>query len=335
MLTMQQAARYCCFTILLLIASVTLAAESNFPVVKVGVLKFGTVNWLLDVIKHHQLDTKHGIELQVLPLGSKNATHVSIQGGAADVIVSDWIWVTRQRAANRDYTYVPYSNAVGTLMVSPESGIKTLADLKDKKLGVAGGPVDKTWLLLRAYSQNKLATDLAEWVEPQFAAPPLLNKLAQRGDLDAVVNFWHYTARLKVLGFQPLLTVPDVLSDLGINRPIPVIGWVFSEQWAHDNAEQINGFLAASYDAQQLLLSSDAEWLRIRPKMKAETQAMFIALRDAFREGVPGCFTAADKQAAKATFAILAKLGGKKLVGKSTQLSEGTFWKNTVSRICE
>lgn len=335
MLKIKQLVRYCVFIALLMMVSVTFATQKKPPVIKVGVLKFGTVNWLLDVIKHHQLDVKHGINLEVLPLGSKNATHVAIQGGAADVIVSDWIWVTRQRAANRDYTYVPYSNAVGTLMVSPESGIKTLADLKDKKLGVAGGPVDKTWLLFRAYAQKKLATDLAEWAEPQFAAPPLLNKLAQRGDLDAVINFWHYSARLKVLGFQPLISVDDALLELGIKRSIPVIGWVFSEQWAAENTGKISGFIAASYDAQQLLLSSNEEWSRIRPKMKAKTQAMFMALRDAFREGVPSCFSDADMQAAKATFEILAKLGGSKLVGKSTQLSDGTFWVNQAHIACE
>ncbi|MEZ5453671.1 MAG: ABC transporter substrate-binding protein [Thiothrix sp.] len=56
-------------------------------------------------------------------------------------------------------------------MVKPDSGIKTLADLKGKKLGVAGGPSDKSWLLLRAYAKQTAGLDLQAEAEPQFAAP--------------------------------------------------------------------------------------------------------------------------------------------------------------------
>lgn len=321
-------------TAAILLVSTSSMAKGQVEPIRVGVLKFGTVNWVLDVIKHHQLDKKRGVDLQVVPLGSKNATHVAIQGGAADMIVSDWIWVTRQRAENRDYTFVPYSNAVGTLMVAPKSGIQSLADLEGRKLGVAGGPVDKTWLLLRAYTQKKQGKDLAEWIKPSFAAPPLLNQLALRGDLDGALNFWHYTARLKASGFKPLVSLPQVLSELGIERPIPIIGWVFSEQWASEHNVAMHGFLKAVEDAQDLLVESDEEWQRIRPKMKAENDLIFSTLKDAFRKGVPQCFGEDEKQAARSTFAILAQLGGKKLVGKSTELKEGTFWKGYQSTEC-
>lgn len=321
------------FAIAFIVSSHAVSAEERLTV-SVGVLKFGTVNWVLDVIKEHKLDEKHGVDLKVIPLGSKNATHVAVQGKAVNMIVSDWIWVTRQRAENRDYTFVPYSNAAGTLMVSPQSGINTLADLSGKKLGVAGGSIDKTWLLLRAYSQKKLNKDLADIVKPSFAAPPLLNKMALRGDLDGVLNFWHYTAKLKASNFKPLVNMSEVLKELGVERQIPVIGWVFSEKWANENQSTVNGFIAAAQEAQQLLIKSDAEWLRLKPKMKAKTEVMFNTLKLAFREGVPTCFGDEEINAARKTFAILATLGGKKLVGKSTELSEGTFWNNDQSSAC-
>lgn len=323
-----------CIAMLLTVTSVSAEEVKKIEPIRVGVLKFGTVNWLLNTIKHHELDKKYGIDLQVVPLGSKNSTHVAIQGDAADLIVSDWIWVSRQRAENRDYTFVPYSNAVGTLMVSPESGIESLADLEGKKIGVAGGPVDKTWLLLRAYTQKKQGKDLANWIKPSFAAPPLLNQLSLRGDLDGAINYWHYSARLKASGFKPLVEVSTVLKELGIDRPIPVIGWVFKETWATENNKAMHGFLKAVDDAKQLLIESDTEWQRIRPKMKAKNDLIFTTLKDAYRVGIPNCFGEAEKQAAASTFAILAKLGGKKLVGKSTGLAPGTFWKEFQAPEC-
>lgn len=294
--------------------------------VRVGVLEFGTVNWEMDVIQTHKLAEQQGIELEVVRLASADASTVALQGGAVDMIVSDWVWVARQRAAGQDYTLFPYSNAVGELLVKADSPIKTLADLKGKKLGVAGSASDKSWLLLRAFAQQTQKLDLQAETEPQYAAPPLLNELMQRGDLDAALNFWNYAARLKAAGMRSIITVPDTLEGLGIQRDLPLIGWVFSEKWAQAHPASVNGFLKASYAAKQKMQSDNAEWERLRPRMKAEDDAVFTALRDGFRAGIPACFGDKEKQAATDTFRILAEIGGEKLVGKATALDKGVFW---------
>src|SRR5262245_59539086 len=90
----------------LLAATLATAAPAR---VRVGVLKFGTVSWELDVMQTHGLAAREGIDLQVVTLASTNATTVALQGGAVDLIVTDWIWVSRQRAEGRSYTFVPYS----------------------------------------------------------------------------------------------------------------------------------------------------------------------------------------------------------------------------------
>ena len=293
--------------------------------VRVGVLKFGTVHWELDVIKTHALAEQQGIDLQIVELGSKRATAVALQGGGADIIVTDWIWVSRQRAEGRDYAFAPYSLSVGGLMVRPDAGISELGDLQGRKVGVAGGPVDKSWLLLQAYARRD-GLHLSESIEPTFGAPPLLNELIKRGELPAVLNFWHYNARLKAAGMQELLTTAEILPELGIARPIPLLGWVFNRAWANDHREALDGFLRASYSAKHLLLESDAEWERLQPKMKVSDAATATALRDAYRFGIPRAFDEADREAAARAYAILALEGGEKLVGSSDVLATGTFW---------
>src|SRR3546814_2443642 len=82
-------------------ASVVLAALSGTAgaeTIRVGVLKFGTVNWEISTIQRHGLDERHGFALDVLELASNQATTVALQAGEVDVIVSDWLWVSRQRA---------------------------------------------------------------------------------------------------------------------------------------------------------------------------------------------------------------------------------------------
>jgi len=262
----------------------------------------------------------------VTKLGGKNASAVARQGGAVDVMVTDLIWVSRQRAAGADFTFVPHSVAVGGLMVRPDAGIKSIGDLRGRKIGIAGGPVDKSWLMLRAYAMKSIGADLKNIATPTFAAPPLLNKIMLKGEIPAALNFWHYTARLKAAGMVELISVTDLLPALGVNGRPPLIGWVFSERWAKDNGPAIKGFLKSLRAAKKIMASSDAEWDRLRPLTKAKNDATFVALRKAYRAGIPKSFGDEDIAAAKALFKTLTKYGGRDLVGKSPILAPGTFW---------
>jgi NitT/TauT family transport system substrate-binding protein len=262
----------------------------------------------------------------VVPLASGDASTVALQGGAVDVIVSDWIWVTRQRAEGLTYSFAPYSNAVGSVMVKADSGIRSVADLKGKSIGINGGPYDKTWLLLRAYASKKFGMDINSAARPVFAAPPLLNELALSGQVDAALNVWHYDARLEANGQRPLIKLPEILAGLGVDRPIPLVGWVFREEWANQNRDTLERFLAASQEAKTLMARSDAEWERLKPLMRAEDNATFVALRNGYRNGIPACDYPDAQATVASVFKILAETGGDKLVGKSRSLSEGTFW---------
>lgn len=301
------------------------------PTVRVGVLKFGTVNWEIDVIKHHQLDKKYQFDLKVTPLASKNASAVALQSNAVDIILTDWLWVNRQRFENKLYSIYPMSKTHGGLYIPAHSDIKTITDLKGKKIGIAGGAVDKSWLLLQAYSQKVYGLDLKKEAKPTFAVPPLLNQLMLRGELTAAINFWHYGARLKAAGFKQLITIPEILTELGVKAQVPLLGWVFDQGWAFDNRNALNAFLQASAEAKQILFSSDEEWQRLRPLIKAENDVVFTTLQTDYRAGLLSQFGSHEIAASQRIFEILAEQGGSALVGKATALSEGTFWqKNSV-----
>lgn len=296
------------------------------PAVRVGALKFGTVNWELAIIQSHKLDQREGFTLEVLPLASKNAANVALLGGAADVIVSDWIWVSRLRSDGRPYVFVPYSLLAGKLMVPEGSELKSIAGLKGKSLGIAGGPLDKNWLLLRAYSKKTTGVDLADLVDAKFVAPPLLNELFLRGELSAGLTFWHYAARLEASGMKAFVSVADILPELGVSHAVPLLGWVFSEETVNDRRQEILAFLRASYAAKKILAESDAAWESLRPIMKVKNEAEFIALREEYRNGIPTRFGAQEIRAAQQVFSILADIGGRALTGSTSHLSAGTFW---------
>ncbi len=193
--------------------------------VRIGLLKFGTVSWEIDTIRHHALDRRHGIAVTPVEFASNEAAKVALQAGAVDLIVTDWPWVARQRGEGAALSFFPYSKAVGTLMLPRGSSLTTPADLKGKRIGVVGGPLDKSWLLLLAYVRKKFGIAHAEASEPVFGAPPLLNVELARGRIDAILTYWHYAARLEAEGAKPLLTVADMIRELGITRDVPMLGY--------------------------------------------------------------------------------------------------------------
>ena len=308
------------------LAAAGAALAEDLPSIRLGLLKFGTVNWEVDVIGHHGLDRANGIALDVVLLANKDATSIAFNAGDVAMIVTDWLWVSQQRDAGADYTFVPYSEAAGSVMTHRDNGIDGLMALDGKALGVAGSPLDKSWLLLRAYSIKEYGRDIGKLVRPAYAAPPLLNEKFIQGEFDGVLNFWNYTARLRAMDMKELIRVQDLLPALGVPGRLPLIGYVFRESWAHDNRAALDAFLAASQAARKIMVESDAEWQRLRPLTGAEDDATLAALRDGFRDGVPKEFGPAQEQSIRAAFAIIAELGGRDLVGSSTELAPGTVW---------
>jgi NitT/TauT family transport system substrate-binding protein len=315
-----------CLLLTALAASPAAMAEAPLPVLKVAVLKFGTVSWELSTIAARKLDAKHGFRLELEDTAGEAAAQIAFQGGAADAMVSDWIWVARQRASGKDYTFIPYSKAVGGLLVPASSPAKTLADLKGGAIGVAGGPLDKSWLLLQALAKRRYGFDLAREARPVFGAPPLIYKTALQGELAGAINFWHFAAKMEVAGMRRLISVAEAARELGLNPETPLLGYVVKGELVRSQPQLVAGFAAASLEAKEILRRDDAEWERLRPMMNAANDAEFAALKAGFREGIPSP-APIDEAAAGGLLSLMAQLGGEELVGSATTLPQGVFYR--------
>ncbi len=299
------------------------SAQAN-EAVRIATLKTGTVAWEIDTILHYGLDKKYGIDLTLVPVAGKQGADIMLMGGEADVIVTDWIWVSRQRTSGSDYTFSPYSRQVGGIVVKGDSQLRSLADLKGKKIGIAGGPTDKSWVLFQALSRKQFDFDLATQAEPVFAAPPLLSEKLETGEIDAVITFWHFAAKLKARGGREITTVADAAQALGLDTETPLLGYVYSAAWSAAHANAAEALAAASRDAKTLLASDNAVWDRLRPAMNVNDDREFEALKAGFRAGIPA-EKPVNVETAAQLFSVLASIGGKDLVGDSPVLAPGTF----------
>jgi NitT/TauT family transport system substrate-binding protein len=289
------------------------------------VQKTGTFAWELAVIRAHGLDREANLSIDVSELASTEAGKISLRAGNADLILSDWLWVSRERSLGAKLTFYPYSSALGAVMVPASSPIRSLADIRGHKLAVAGGPIDKSWLLLQAQAKRD-GIDLKSEATIVYGAPPLLAAKMAGGEMDATINFWNFCAVLEAKGFRRLVGIEDLLPKLGAKDRIAMVGYVFDENWGNAHRELLARFLAVTSKAKDILSTSDADWETIAPLTGASDPATLRAYRDRYREGIPRRAIADEEADARVIYRVLAETGGRDLVGPAQELAPGTFY---------
>ena len=309
------------------VLALALAATPAFAAdtIRIATQKTGTLAWELAVMRAHGFDREAGLDVVATELASPEAGKIALRGGSADVIVSDWLWVSRERRLGSKVVFYPYSSAVGAVMASPRSQITTLADLKGRSLAVAGGPIDKSWLLLQAALKQD-GVDLKTQSTIAYGAPALLAEKTLRGEFDATLNYWNFCADLEAKGLRRIAGIDEIMPKLGVAGPSAMLGYVFDEAWAAKNRDAIGRFLAATRRAKETLASSDAEWQRIASLVGVSDAATLGVYRDRYRAGIPRRPVAAEEADARTLFRVLARLGGAELVGPADEPAPGTFY---------
>ena len=309
------------FVALALVASHALAADR----IRIAVQKTGTLAWELEIVRAYGLDRKADLAIDSIELASTDAGKVALRGGSADLIVSDWLWVARERALGDDLVFYPYSSALGAVMVPANSAIKDITDLKGKKLGVAGGPLDKSWLLLQALGR-KFGIDLATQTQIEYGAPPLLTQMALLAKTDATLTFWNFCADLEAKGMRRAVLMSDVMKSLGAKAPIAMIGYVFDDGWAQSNRALLERFFTVTSKAKEILAISPGEWQRLASRIGTSDENALDIYRRRYLEGIPRRPLADEEADAQVLYRVLATIGGADLVGPARTLDPGTFY---------
>ena len=312
----------CLLACSLMLSLPSFAAEKTL--IRVGVLASGTLEWELTALKNEKRFAHADFEVQPQMSVSPQAAEVALQGGSVDVIVADWIWTAKMRSTGADVTFYPYSTTAGALVVPKNSAIKSLKDLQGKKIGVAGGELDKNWLFLQALAEQQ-HLDLKK-ITPVFAAPPLLNEQLKQNRVDAVLTYWHFAARLESQGYHQLLDGRTLLADLGIKENVPSLGYVFKQSWATTHKTALEHFLSFAEQAKDTLCSSNEAWAKILPLTKAEDVATQTKLRERYCAGRVAHWGVAEQNAAGKIYMLLRKVSDNKLTGTSENIAAGTFW---------
>ena len=182
------------------------------------------------------------------------------------------------------------------------------------ELAVAGGPLDKSWLLLQALAR-RAGIDLRKQATVVYGAPPLLAEKALQGEIDATLTFWNFCADLESRGQKRAIAMDDVMKGLGAKGPVAIVGYTFDSGWAARNRSTVDRFLEAT------------EWQRLAPRIRVTDAGALAIYRQRYGEGIVRRPIAEEEADARALYLVLAEIGGIELVGPARELAAGTFYR--------
>ena len=240
----------------------------------------GTNSFVPFVMKKFELDKKYGFELQTIPMATTPAGITAIQGGRADVGTFGWNDVGRMIDNGVKVVGVaPFLRWGADFFVIPtDSPIKTVGDLKGKKIGI-GAKTALNWIILKAVAQQEYGVDLEKESFQHEGAPTLMRALLDNGQIDAAQMFNSMTPGMVVTGkFKSLAKISDLVHQFGL-PDTPFLLYAFDVKYVESKPANVRAFTAAYRDAIEILKTNDEVWVERGKQldMSPEVSALFRA----------------------------------------------------------
>ena len=140
------------------------------------------------VMEGHGLLDQVGLKADKVKSLSPANLHLMVAERKVDIGFAGFTTMATARSEGKDIIVIyGVFSPVNMVFVRKDSAIKTLADLKGKKLGIFGGPGSTTFAFLAVIARNWYGIDLFHDVELVTAPAPALAEFLGKGDIDAAL----------------------------------------------------------------------------------------------------------------------------------------------------
>jgi NitT/TauT family transport system substrate-binding protein len=288
------------------------------PALRIAQEAGGTLTWVLRVVQRLGLDRRHGVALQPTLFATKAAAEAALRAGDVDVKVDDWLFVSWARAHGMRVQAIDgFSRSVGGVVVRSGDPIRSIADLRGRRLAVTS-IADKGYLALRAVATAQFGFDPRTVSGVIPAAPPLLNYLLERGDVDAIVQYWQFIPRLVATGrFRELVSTGALVRSLAPGADLPFLVLVATDKAIGTRARPLQGFLTSVREGAAALGSRQDLWERLFDDgvLGIPDRAMIPGLMTRYRSGLAGRWDRSTIDGLAALTARLVEVAGPEIVG--------------------
>ena len=185
--------------------------------------------------------SSHKLNVELRHHGNDEGVFTALVSGDEQVVLATGDEVVQARSQGMDVISVAtyYREQPNVILTRKDTGIRTVADLKGKKVGIPG-EYGSSWLALQAYlaSANMTTSDV-NVMSIGYTQTSALSK----GDVDAIVGFANNEAvQLSAAGVD----AQAVECDCTI--PLVSASLVTTPQWAKDHANELKELLAATQE---------------------------------------------------------------------------------------
>src|SRR5262245_47008705 len=140
------------------------------------------------VMEGHGLLDQVGLKADKVKSLSPANLHLMVAERKVDIGFGGFTTMATARSEGKDLIVIyGVFSPVNMVFVRKDSPIKTLSDLKGKKLGVFGGPGSTTFAFLAVIARNWYGIDLFHDAELVTAPAPALAEFLGKGDIDAAL----------------------------------------------------------------------------------------------------------------------------------------------------
>jgi NitT/TauT family transport system substrate-binding protein len=227
------------------------------------------------------IDRKYGIAAEYRAYPTLDGLFTAIRGKDVDVGFGGWTAIAQFRSKGFPVTMVfPVGRGVTVDVIVPAaSPIKSIAELKGKKVGTFAGAAGTATVLFRVIASKFHGFDPGKTGDLQFAGPGLLPALLDKGEIDAAVMFDPIAAKLIGSGkYRSIGNLADAYKA-GTGDDFLWIGYSTNDDFIKSNPEALTNFTRAWLEAIEYVKSNPAVFEAYGKKYGLEPAAIAL-LRD-------------------------------------------------------
>jgi ABC-type nitrate/sulfonate/bicarbonate transport system substrate-binding protein len=260
----------------------TLAAQAAEPVtIRLGDLAQSVNGIASGVMVKQGIDKKYGLKVEYSVYPTLDGLFTAIRGKQVDVGFGGWTAFAQFRAKGMPVTMIyPVGRGASLdVLVKTDSPVRSLDDLKGKRIGSYAGAAGTATVLLRVLTSQYYGYDPAANGTLQYAGPGLLPSLLEKGEIDAALLFDPLAAKAVASGrFRSVAKLADVYKEK-TGENFLWTGYATNDDFMAANPEALTNFTKAWIEAVQYVKSHPEVFVEVGKQFGFEPSTVGI-LRD-------------------------------------------------------
>jgi NitT/TauT family transport system substrate-binding protein len=271
----------CIVSILFALSAPAPASAAESRKIKLGILQSGAQDFVHEIMERQKLLQKYNLPYERVQSLNPPALHIMIAEKSVDIGYGGLTSMARARAEGKG-TLVIFGifSPVNALIVPKDSPVKSLADLKGKRVGNFGGPGAATTSIFMAIAKRWHGVDLQRDLELITAPGPALVGLLDRGDLAAALVGTVESLRFPLTGKYRVLMDLSAEWEKRAGRAPAHVTITTNEDFAKAHPDILKRYLRAYLEATRYVRAHTEVWDDYAKRINLTEPGAVAALRD-------------------------------------------------------